>query len=96
MPTYVYIGRDSERGLELRKLHREAHLARFEKLEAEGRIRFAGPLRDAESNPCGSAVIFEADDLAAARAWANADPYMVEGVFERIEVFETAPVFPKG
>ena len=96
MPTYIYIGRDSERGLELRKLQREAHLARFEALEAEGRIRFGGPLRDADSNPCGSAVIFEADDLESARAWANADPYMVEGVFESIEVFETAAVFPKG
>jgi len=96
VPTYVYIGRDSERGLELRKLHREAHLARLEALEAEGRIRFGGPLRDSDSNPRGSVVVFEAEDLTAARAWANADPYMVEGVFESIEVFETAVVFPKG
>jgi hypothetical protein len=96
MPTYVYIGRDSARGLELRKLHRDAHLARLDALEAKGRIRYGGPLRDAEGQPCGSLVIFEEDDLAAARTWANADPYLVEGVFESLDVFETAAIFPKG
>jgi uncharacterized protein YciI len=96
MPTYVYIGRDSARGLELRKPHREAHLARLEALEAQGLIRYGGPLRDADSNPCGSVVIFEAQDLVAARAWAEDDPYLREGVFESLEVFETAAIFPKG
>ncbi len=96
MPTYVYIGRDSARGLELRKVHRDAHLARLDELEAQGRIRYGGPLRDADSNPCGSLVIFDAEDLASARAWAEADPYLAEGVFESLEVFETAAIFPKG
>jgi uncharacterized protein YciI len=95
MPTYVYIGRDSARGRELRKPHREAHLARLEALEAQGRIRYGGPLRDTNSNPCGSVVIFEAQDLVAARAWAEDDPYLREGVFESLEVFETAAIFPK-
>ncbi|MBW2273911.1 MAG: hypothetical protein JRG96_11615 [Deltaproteobacteria bacterium] len=95
MPTYVYIGRDSARGVELRKVHREAHLARLDELEVAGRIRYGGPLRDADSQPCGSVVIFEADDLDAARAWAEADPYLAEGIFESLEVFETAAIFPK-
>ncbi|MBW2445269.1 MAG: hypothetical protein JRG83_05035 [Deltaproteobacteria bacterium] len=40
-------------------------------------------------------AVFEASDLAAARAQAAADPYVVEGVFESHEVFETVVVFPK-
>ena len=42
------------------------------------------------------AALLRDDPIAAARAWAEADPYLVEGVFERLEVFETAAIFPKG
>ena len=47
MPTFVYIGRDGPRGAELRAGPvRDRHLAAIEKLDAQGRIHFAGPLRD--------------------------------------------------
>jgi uncharacterized protein YciI len=95
MPLFAMIGRDGPRGLELRKLHRDAHLAGLARLDAAGRIRHAGPLRDAAGQPCGSLVVFEADSLEAARAQAAADPYVVEGVFASHEVFETAVVLPK-
>jgi len=95
MPLYALIGRDGPRGAELRKRHREAHLAGLEPLDAAGRIRHAGPLRDADGAPCGSLVVFEAESLEDARAQAAADPYVVEGVFASHEVFETAVVFPK-
>lgn len=95
MPLYAMIGRDGPDGLALRKQHREAHLAGLEPLAAAGRIRHAGPLRDAEGSPCGSLVIFEAESLDAARRQAASDPYVVEGVFASHEVFETAVVFPK-
>jgi len=95
MPLFAMIGRDGPRGAELRKLHRDAHLAGLEPLDAAGRIRHAGPLRDASGAPCGSLVVFEAESLEAARAQAAADPYVVEGVFETHEVFETVVVFPK-
>ncbi len=95
MPLFAMIGRDGPDGLALRKTHREAHLAGLEPLAAAGRVRYAGPLRDEQGDPCGSVVVFEADDLAAARAQAAADPYVVEGVFASHEVFETLQVFPK-
>ena len=95
MPLYAMIGRDGPRGAELRKLHREAHLAGLAPLDAAGRIRHAGPLRDASGAPCGSLVVFDAESLAAAQALAAADPYVVEGVFASHEVFETVVVFPK-
>jgi uncharacterized protein YciI len=38
--------------------------------------------------------VFEADDLAAARAVAEGDPYLLEGVFEKVEVRATRAVLP--
>ena len=36
--------------------------------------------------PIGSLLIIEADDRNAAEAFADADPYRKEGVFERVEI----------
>ncbi len=94
MPLFVYLGRDSERGLELRKQHREKHLAHLSGLDKAGRIRFAGPLLDAQQNPCGSLIVLEAESLEAAREIAENDPYLLEGIFEAVEVHETKTVFP--
>ncbi|HEY5658535.1 MAG TPA: YciI family protein [Myxococcota bacterium] len=95
MPLYIYIGHDGPRGAELRKLHRPAHLASLEPLDAEGRIRHAGPLLDAGDKPVGSVILFEAESLEAARAIAARDPYVAQGIFERHEVYETRAVFPR-
>ena len=92
MPLFCMIGRDGPRGLELRKLHREAHLANVAPLEAAGRMPYAGPLIDEDHRPCGSILIFEASDLAAARRFAAGDPYVVEGIFASHEVIETRAV----
>jgi uncharacterized protein YciI len=95
MPLFVMIGRDGPDGLALRKQHRERHLANLQPLVDAGRVRFAGPIRTAEGDPCGSVVVFEASDLAAAQAFAETDPYAVEGVFASVEVRETIQVFPE-
>lgn len=94
MPLFVYRGHDGLKGLELRKSVRELHLAHLQQLVDAGRVRFAGPLIDAADSPCGSIVIFEADDLESARAVAETDPYLTEGVFERVEVHGTRAVLP--
>ena len=94
MPLFALIGRDGPRGAELRGLHRDAHLARLRELDRAGRLVFAGPLRTPDGRPCGSLVIFEAEDLAAARSTAEADPYVTEGVFASFEVLETRRVLP--
>jgi len=94
MPFYAMIGRDGPRGAELRKRHRQAHLDGLQVLDRAGRIRHAGPLLDEAGAPCGSVVVFEAPDLAAAKAQAAGDPYVVEGIFGSHEVFETKVVFP--
>jgi uncharacterized protein YciI len=94
MALFVLIGRDGPEGLALRARHRDAHLANLQPLVEAGRVRFAGPIRTADGQPCGSVVVFEAADLAAARAIAESDPYAVEGVFTSVEVRETIQVFP--
>ncbi len=94
MELFVYIGRDGERGLELRPGARDKHLAYLAPLADAGRIRFAGPLRDAQGQPCGSLIVFEAEDLAEARTLAENDPYNVEGVFASVEVFGSMQVLP--
>ncbi|MCS5635775.1 MAG: YciI family protein [Myxococcota bacterium] len=95
MGLYAYIGRDGPRGAELRKTVRERHIAHIEALDAAGRIVYAGPLRGADEAPCGSLIVLEADDFAAAEAIAQQDPYTAEGVFERVDVHGTQAVFPK-
>lgn len=94
LELFTYRGYDGPRGLELRKTVREQHLAHLQVLADQNRVRFGGPLLDQDGQPCGSLVVFEAPDLAAAQAIADADPYLVLGVFERVEVMATRAVFP--
>ena len=94
MPLFVYRGEDGPRGLELRKTVRPLHLEHLQQLVDAGRVKFAGPLIDDSNAPCGSIVIFEADDLAGARGMAESDPYWTQGVFERVDVQETKAVLP--
>ncbi len=95
MPLFALIGRDGARGAELRKQHREAHLANLKPLSDARALRFAGPLMDEQGAPCGSLVVFEATDLTAARSFAAGDPYVIEGVFASHEVIATRQVFPE-
>ena len=95
MPLFVMIGHDGPSGLELRKVHRPAHLAGLEELERAGRIRHAGPILGDGGAPLGSVVLFEADSLAEAQAIAARDPYVTQGIFARYEVRETTAVFPR-
>ena len=94
MPHFAMIGHDGSQGRQLRALHRTAHLERIERLATQGRIRHAGPLLDESGEPVGSLVVFEAVDRDAALSVASGDPYVLEGVFERFEVYETRVVFP--
>jgi uncharacterized protein YciI len=95
MPLYVMIGHDTPGAAEHRQTHRPAHLEGLEALERSGHLRSAGPMLDDDGNPMGSIVFFEAADLAAARALAAGDAYVVNGVFASHEVHETKIVLPQ-
>ena len=46
----------------------------------------AGPLLDEEGGMCGSLILIDVPDRAAAEAYAAGDPFNREGLFERVEV----------
>ncbi|MCE8016655.1 YciI family protein [Halomonas sp. MCCC 1A17488] len=97
---YAIISEDVKNSLERRLAARPDHLARLEKLRDEGRLVLAGPhpAVDAE-NPgdagfSGSLVVAEFDSLETARAWADADPYMIAGVYAKATVKPFKKVLP--
>lgn len=88
---FVILGFDGPDGEAKRKVHRPAHLANLEPLVRQGRVVLAGPLTD----KTGSLIVIEAGSLAEAQAFADTDPYTVQGVFARVEVHPFLQVFPK-
>ena len=95
MPLFVLIGRDHPNSLARRLQHRPAHLEAVRVLDASGRVRHGGPLKNDRGQMIGSLLIFEAESLEAAKKLVAADPYVVGGVFETYEVLETEAVFPR-
>ncbi|WP_027071774.1 YciI family protein [Luteimonas sp. J29] len=97
---YVIEGYDGAQGLEGRMAARERHLQRLVALRDAGRLLLAGPCPaiDAEDpGPAGfsgSLVVAEFGSLEEARAWAEADPYVESGVYERVEVRPFRRVLP--
>lgn len=97
---YVIEGYDGEDVLERRLAARAAHLQRLVALRDAGRLLVAGPCPaiDAEDpGPAGftgSVVIAEFESLEAARAWADADPYVEAGVYARVDVRPFRRVLP--
>jgi hypothetical protein len=83
----------------LRKENRPAHLARLAALRDEGRLITAGPFPavdnedPAEAGFTGSVIIAEFPELAAAQAWANEDPYWLNGVYAQVMVKPFKRVF---
>ena len=95
---YAIIGKDVENSFEKRLKARPAHLKRLEALEEEGRLILAGPFPAIDCNDpgafSGSLIVAEFDAVEAARAWADSDPYVVEGVYEQVEVKPFKKVLP--
>lgn len=97
---YAIEGHDGAGVLERRLQARDGHLARLQALRDAGRLLLAGPCPaiDAEdpgpAGYSGSIVIAEFESLEAARAWAQADPYISAGVYERVDVRPFKPVLP--
>lgn len=96
MPAYVMIAHDGPDGEARRAEYRAAHVAHLDALDADGRILFAGPIRnDANDTSIGAVIVFEAESLAEAKALVAKDPYVAGGVFARSEVSPFRPAYPK-
>jgi uncharacterized protein YciI len=79
------IARDKAGALEVRKANRDAHLAY---IKETGVVAQAGPFLDADDQMCGSLVILDVEDMAAAEAWAAGDPYAKAGLFDSVELIQ--------
>ncbi|GAA0347409.1 YciI family protein [Bowmanella denitrificans] len=97
---YVFFSEDVANSLEKRKAARPDHLARLQALKDLGRLLVAGPCPaidcedPGEAGFSGSVVIAEFASLQEAQAWADADPYMAAGVYQRTIVKPYKKVLP--
>lgn len=89
---YVFIGFDGPKGQELRKIHRQAHLDKLKNLSKAGKIALAGPLTDGT----GSLIVFNAATRTEVDLIVKTDPYVMENVFERYEIWPFQKVLPEG
>ncbi len=97
---YAIMSEDVADSLERRMAARPDHLARIETLRDEGRLVLAGPHPAVDTeNPgeagfSGSLIVAEFDSLEAAQRWADADPYIIAGVYAKVIVKPFKKVMP--
>jgi uncharacterized protein YciI len=88
---FVIIGYDGPEGARLRPSVRPAHLANLKPLLEQGRMIIGGPFTDGS----GSLMIIDMESQAEAEEFARNDPYVKQGVFERVEVRPFRKVVPE-
>lgn len=97
---YAVIGTDRPDSLQQRLAARPDHLARLDELKHAGRLLLAGPFPAIDSEDpgpagfSGSLIVAEFASLAAAREWADADPYVKAGVYAEVNVKPFKKVLP--
>ena len=98
---YVINGEDTPNSLEKRIISRPSHLERIKILQNEGRLLLAGPYPAIDSSDpgpagfTGSLIVAEFISLEVARAWAEADPYLISGVYTKVTVKPFKKVLPE-
>jgi len=80
---FVLVAIDKENSLALRMATREAHFAYARETDV---VRMGGPFLGAKGDMAGSLIIFEADNLEAAKRWHANDPYAKAGLFARSDI----------
>jgi uncharacterized protein YciI len=97
---YAIISEDIQDSLPKRLAAREAHLARLKELVSAGRLLIAGPhpAIDAEdpgdAGFSGSLVVADFPSLEEAQNWADDDPYIEAGVYQKVVVKPYKLVLP--
>lgn len=97
---YAIYGVDVPDSSSRRSAARPQHLARLTALRDAGRLVLAGPHPVIDSPEPGTAgfsgslIVAEFDSLAAAQAWADADPYCSAGVYASVTVKPFKQVLP--
>ena len=88
---FVIIGHDGPNGAALRPKVRPAHIENLRPLAKLGKVILGGPFTDGS----GSLFVVDMENEQEALAFAQSDPYVTEGVFERVEVKPFRKVFPE-
>lgn len=101
---FAVMSEDISDSTPLRVEHRPAHVARLNDLHAQDRLLIAGPHpnsdnRDGDTNNTdlgfsGSLVVARFDSLADAQAWADQDPFFLNGVYAKTVVKPFKLVLP--
>lgn len=91
---FAIVCEDKPAALALRLATRPPHLEYLDS-QVEALVQ-AGPLLDGEGKPCGSLLIVEAADQAAAEAFAAADPYAKAGLFAKVTIRPFRQVYAGG
>ncbi|MFQ3345745.1 MAG: hypothetical protein ACI89A_000282 [Porticoccaceae bacterium] len=97
---YSIVSQDVEDSLTKRTAARPEHLARLIELKDDGRLLVAGPqpaidnLEPGTAGFTGSLIIAEFDSLVDAQQWAEADPYILAGVYASVSVKPFKKVLP--
>ncbi|PUB11763.1 YciI family protein [Yoonia sediminilitoris] len=82
---FVLMAKDKPGALQTRLDNREAHLAY---VAETGIVAFGGPMLDEDGQMCGSMLVLDLPDLAAAQDWADADPYAKAGLFADVTIHQ--------
>ncbi len=97
---YAIISEDVENSLDKRMAARPKHVERLTALADAGRLLTAGPHPAIDSEDPGSAgftgslIIAEFESLESAQSWADADPYIAAGVYQKVIVKPFKKVLP--
>ena len=89
---YAIMAEDTPNSLDKRLNSRPLHLARLTELQNQGRLLLAGPFPAVDSvdpGPAGfsgSLIVAEFANLADAKNWAEADPFIIAGVYASVVV----------
>jgi uncharacterized protein len=87
---FAIIGHDGPNGATLRPTVRPAHLDNLKPLVDRGQMVIGGPFTDGS----GSLMIVDFASEAEAVAFAHSDPYVTQGVFDRVEIKPFRKVVP--
>ena len=97
---YSFVGTDIDNSLEARLAARADHVSRLIALKDQGRLVLAGPNPSIDSEDpgeagfSGSIIVAEFESLDTAQRWADADPYILAGVYQSVEVKPFKLVLP--
>lgn len=97
---YAIIAADAPDSGAKRRQARPSHMEYLRSLIDAGRVVLAGPhprIDSPDPGPAGfsgSLIVAEFESLEAAQAWARKDPYLLEGVFEDVQVKPFVQVAP--